>query len=72
MDVINQIQKALDKKADINFMDIQPGDVEKTIANIDYTRDKLNFEPKFLSKRVFQNLLNGTSPIIWKYRILFS
>ena len=46
MDVINQIQKALGKKADINFMDIQPGDVEKTIANIDYTRDKLNFEPR--------------------------
>tara|TARA_Y100000591_G_scaffold125211_1_gene107026 strand:+ start:4287 stop:5246 length:960 start_codon:yes stop_codon:yes gene_type:complete len=46
MDVINHIQKALGKKADINFMDIQPGDVEKTIANIDYTRDKLNFEPR--------------------------
>ena len=27
-------------------MDIQPGDVEKTIANISNAKKKLNFEPK--------------------------
>ena len=27
-------------------MDIQPGDVEKTFANIDCAKDKLNYNPK--------------------------
>ena len=46
MDMIGHIQKELGKKAEIKFMDIQPGDVEKTVADIDYTREKLNFEPR--------------------------
>ena len=29
----------------MNLMDIQPGDVEKTFADIDYSRDKLGYEP---------------------------
>ena len=33
MDMINYMKKSLDKK-EINFLDIQPGDVEKTFANI--------------------------------------
>ena len=27
-------------------MDIQPGDVEKTFANIDHSTSKLNYKPK--------------------------
>ena len=46
MDMISCIEKALDKKAEINFMDIQPGDVPKTFADIDHAKNKLNYEPK--------------------------
>ncbi len=46
MDMIGFIEKALNKKADINFMKIQPGDIEKTYANIDHAKLKLNYEPK--------------------------
>ena len=46
MDMISHIEKGLEKEAKINFMDIQPGDVEKTFANIDYTKAKLNYNPK--------------------------
>ena len=46
MDVISYIEKELDKEAEINFKDIQLGDVEKTFANISNAKKKLNFEPK--------------------------
>ena len=46
MDMISYLEKALDKKADIEYMDIQPGDVEKTFANIDHSTSKLNYKPK--------------------------
>jgi len=46
MDMVSYLEKALDKKAEIEYMDIQPGDVEKTFANIDYSISKLNYKPK--------------------------
>ena len=46
MDMISYLEKALDNKAEIEYMDIQPGDVEKTFANIDYSISKLNYKPK--------------------------
>lgn len=46
MDMVSYIEKALDKSAEINFMDIQPGDVQKTFANINHAKNKLNYEPK--------------------------
>tara|TARA_Y100000591_G_scaffold69691_1_gene57832 strand:- start:24860 stop:25822 length:963 start_codon:yes stop_codon:yes gene_type:complete len=46
MDMIGYIEKELGKKALIEYMEIQPGDVEKTFADIDYSLTKLNFKPK--------------------------
>ena len=46
IDVIRIMEKELGRKARISFMDIQPGDVEKTFANIDYEKEKLNYNPK--------------------------
>ncbi len=46
MDMVSYIEKAMDKNAEINFMDIQPGDVTKTYADIEHTKNKLNYEPK--------------------------
>ena len=46
MDMVSHIEKALDKNAEINFMDIQHGDIPKTFADIDHAKNKLNYEPK--------------------------
>lgn len=46
MDMIKIIEKNLNINANIDFKEIQPGDVEKTFANIDHARNKLNYEPK--------------------------
>ena len=46
MDMVDHIEKALGKKAEVKYMDIQPGDVEKTFADIGHTKDKLSYEPK--------------------------
>tara|TARA_B100000131_G_C18122033_1_gene613274 strand:- start:3092 stop:4057 length:966 start_codon:yes stop_codon:yes gene_type:complete len=45
MDMIAVIENYLGKKAKVKFMEIQPGDVEKTSANIDHSKKKLNYEP---------------------------
>ena len=46
MNMIKVIEANLDIDAKLHFKDIQPGDVEKTFANIDYAKDKLNYSPK--------------------------
>ena len=45
MDMIALIEQSLGKKVEMNLMDIQPGDVKKTFADIEYSRDKLGYEP---------------------------
>lgn len=46
MDFVGAIEKALDKKADINFMPMQDGDVRETFADISETRALTGFDPK--------------------------
>ena len=46
MDMIALIEEGLNKKARFNFLDIQPGDVEKSFADIDYSNKMLDFWPK--------------------------
>ena len=46
MDMVSYIEEEMGKNAEINFMDIQPGDVPKTFADIDHAKNKLNYEPK--------------------------
>lgn len=46
LDFIKWIEKALGKKAELNMMPMQPGDVESTCADIDYSREKLGYSPK--------------------------
>ena len=46
LDMISCIEKSLEKKAIIDFKEIQPGDVEKTFANIESAKKKLNYSPK--------------------------
>jgi len=43
--MIYLIEKALDKKAKINLLPIQPGDVTESFANITKSKKMLNFKP---------------------------
>ena len=45
MDVVNCIEKNLNKKANINYLPIQPGDVKRTNADIKKTTELLGFKP---------------------------
>ena len=45
MDVVALIEKSLGRKAKIIHSDIQPGDVEKTFADIEYSEKKLGYSP---------------------------
>lgn len=45
MDMIGLIEEGLGKKAEINFMGMQPGDVEKTYADIEHSTNKLGYKP---------------------------
>ena len=65
MDMIGYIEKELNQKAKIDFIDIQPGDVEETLANIDHSKIKLNYKPKVSIKvGALQDSLTGTNPIM--------
>ena len=44
MDYINALEKALGKKAKINFLPLQPGDVPDTYANTDNLKRKFNYK----------------------------
>jgi len=46
MDYIRILEENLGKKAEINFMDMQPGDVKATSADISKAKEMLGFNPK--------------------------
>ena len=46
MDLIYLIEKNLGKKAKINFLPMQPGDVKITFADISHSKDRLGYSPK--------------------------
>ena len=45
MDYIGALEKNLGKKAKINFLKLQPGDVLNTYANIENFKEKFNYRP---------------------------
>tara|TARA_B100000676_G_scaffold27224_1_gene25093 strand:+ start:1326 stop:2234 length:909 start_codon:yes stop_codon:yes gene_type:complete len=60
-DFIKAIELELNMKAKINYMPIQPGDMKETFADIDKSKDMLNFNPK-------TNLYLGISKFISWYK----
>ena len=58
MEMISIIEFCLNKKAKYSFMDIQPGDVKKTVADIDYSKSKLGYSPKTSLKKGISNFIN--------------
>ena len=45
MDYIDALEKTLKKKAKINFLPIQQGDVPDTYANVDKFKNQFNYKP---------------------------
>ena len=46
MDVVSLIEENLGKKAKIEFLPMQPGDVPESFADIDKSKNLLGFQPK--------------------------
>lgn len=46
LDFIKLIENSLDKKATINFLPMQPGDVKEALVDISKARKELNYNPK--------------------------
>ena len=53
MDYIEALEKNLEKKAKINFLPLQPGDVPDTYANTDNLKNNFNYKP---STSVFEGI----------------
>ena len=57
MDYIDALEKALGKKAKINFMPLQPGDVPDTFANVDNLVNNFNYKPSTSVEQGVKNFI---------------
>lgn len=57
MDFIRLIEENLGKKAKINFLPMQPGDVQKTFANITKAKELLGYQPEVNISEGVKNFL---------------
>ena len=64
MDYIYALEKALKKKAIINFLPLQPGDVPDTYANVDNLKKKFNYKPS-------TSVIDGVSKFVKWYKDYF-
>ena len=58
MDYIDALEKALGKKAKLNFLPLQPGDVPDTYANVDNLKEKFNYKPSTTVIEGVSNFVN--------------
>ena len=61
MDYINELEKNLEKKAKINFLPLQPGDVPDTFANVDNLNKKFKYKPS-------TSMANGVANFVKWYK----
>ena len=61
MDYINALEQSLGKKAKINFLPLQPGDVPDTCANVDNLKTKFNYKPS-------TSIIEGVSNFVKWYK----
>ena len=64
MDYIKALEKTLGKKAKINFLPLQPGDVPDTYANVDNLNKKFNYKPS-------TSVISGVSNFVKWYKDYF-
>ena len=60
-DYISALEQSLDKKAKINFLPLQLGDVPDTYANIDNLKKKFNYKPS-------TSIIEGVSNFVKWYK----
>ena len=58
LDVVDIIEKRVDKKAKIELEPIQLGDVEKTFADINMAKEELGFNPSFNISKGINNFID--------------
>jgi UDP-glucuronate 4-epimerase len=58
MELITLIEKELGKKAEIDFQPMQPGDIRESYADIDYSKEKLGYDPKTSINEGIPNFIN--------------
>tara|TARA_B100001057_G_scaffold296302_1_gene296448 strand:- start:7331 stop:8347 length:1017 start_codon:yes stop_codon:yes gene_type:complete len=58
MEFINAIENSIEKKFQINFKPLQPGDVPKTYANIDLLNKNLNYKPNTPIQKGIDNFVS--------------
>ncbi len=58
MDFVEAIEKELGMTGKKNFMDIQPGDVEATYANVENLFDYINFKPQTTIKQGIKSFID--------------
>ena len=61
MDYIDALEKNLKKKAMINFLPLQPGDVPDTYADVDNLKKQFNYKPS-------TSVIDGVSNFIKWYK----
>jgi UDP-glucuronate 4-epimerase len=61
MDYIDALEKKLGKKAILNFLPLQPGDVPNTFANVDNLNKKFNYKPS-------TSIIDGVSNFVTWYK----
>ena len=64
MDYVKALEKTLGKKAKINFLPLQPGDVPDTYANVDNLKKKFNYKPS-------TSVISGVSNFVKWYKDYF-
>ncbi|AXJ00421.1 UDP-glucuronate 4-epimerase [Cyclonatronum proteinivorum] len=57
MDFVKEIEKNLGREAEKNMMDIQPGDVPKTWADVEALFDYTDYRPKYTIKEGIKNFI---------------
>ena len=58
MDMISLIEKELNLNAIIDYKPIQPGDICESVADIDYSKEKLRFNPTTSINKGIPNFFN--------------
>jgi UDP-glucuronate 4-epimerase len=64
MDYIDALEQTLEKKAKINFLPLQPGDVPDTYANVDNLKEKFNYKPS-------TSVINGVAEFVKWYKYYY-
>jgi UDP-glucuronate 4-epimerase len=64
MDYIDALEQTLEKKAKINFLPLQPGDVPDTYADVDNLKEKFNYKPS-------TSVINGVAEFVKWYKYYY-